>query len=461
MGHKTLKIISQIVLVLILIWFFSPDIHTWWYQTLDLFNSKCVLVKDCKVVNIDTPNQPNVDFNAEINGKSLVMTFTTNLPVDQIDFARSRVETWKSDFSLVPELSGQYNYTKIYQMYLNSSNFKVSTVDGKTTIIFTDAPATSKYIEREYHMFLYDTSGKVHYKFTYGYNTPTSIVLLTYYSYLGEYIVWYFAIFGTALFRKPYSLVYDSKHKTPLSGAIIRIFKEDVLYRTVVTGNSGVIDVMLDPGKYRIEAYKSGYTFPSALAPLKEDGDYKNLYYGEEYTVSDKSRRLLLNIPIDPKGQYEMNLLKKVGLETQYAIDNFNEYLIVLIMLSEVAFYPISFETYLNLTIGAILILLRQILKRVTKTKLGFVVDEKNNPVGGLRLNLYEAQWNMLEASELTDALGMYQFSVLANKYYIKIQSDKYILLDEKNNLIEKLKISKDINSNFMFINKKIRVRAK
>ncbi len=456
---KTLKVLSKIILVLLFLWFLSPDIHFVVLDTLDLFSSKCVLQTNCKPVDISILNPPSGKSVSNVLNKVLVLTYSTNLPIDKIDLTKSKIEVWKSDFSLVPESQGKYNYTKVYEKNLTSSSFEITQVGNGTQILFTDEKSTSQYLERVYYLFLTDTSGKIHYNTSSGYYVPFFDLLLGRYTYLIQYLIWYLAIFGALLFRNPYSLIYDSKHKTPLSGVIVRIFKDGILYRTVVTSTTGIIDVNLDPGKYKLGVFKPGYAFPSNLSPLSEDGEYKNLYYGHELNITKITKKLLINIPIDPESAIENSIVKKVGLMVLYTVDSFNEYIILLLIISQIVVWPNAPETYIYLVIGSVLILFRLISKRITAIKLGYVVDENNERVKGLRLNLYDAQWNKLAATEVTDSLGTYQFSVPSGDYYIKVVSDKYILVDKKDLQLEKLNIAKVTSQRPVFINEDIRVK--
>ena len=91
--------------------------------------------------------------------------------------------------------------------------------------------------------------------------------------------------------------------------------------------------------------------------------------------------------------------------------------------------------------------------------QLGTCYNINNERVKGLRLNLYDAQWNKLAATEVTDSLGTYQFSVPFGDYYIKVVSDKYILVDKKDLQLEKLNIAKVTSQRPVFINEDIRVK--
>jgi hypothetical protein len=348
---------------------------------------------------------------------------------------------------------------KLDEVAINTDAVSIESTENGVRIHFQNRLPPTEYMTNMYFLKLVDVSGNVHYNFSLGYEFPYYLLLLTRYSYLFQYLVWYFAIFGRTLFRKPSALVYDSKNKNPNSGVIVRIFKDNLLFKTVVTGTSGIVDVTLDPGKYRMEVFKSGYKFPSSLAPLNEDGEYKNLYYGKDFIVRKKSYRLMVNIPVDPENLEETRFLKKVGMFVVYTLDSVNEYFLGALIISQLIIWPTYIDSYISLVVGGVLLLLRFIIRRITRVKFGTVVDSNGNKMVGLELNLYDTQWDKLVATTSTDNNGVYQFLVPSADYYIKLTNRKNKLLDKSGKVLDRLEIAKDSSQKAMFINIPIKVK--
>ena len=111
---------------------------------------------------------------------------------------------------------------------------------------------------------------------------------------------------------KKWGVVYDSKTKRPIDPAYVKIINE---YGKIVserfTDMEGRFGFLVPPGKYRIEANKTHYSFPSKLNE-KRDELYDNLYYGEMINIADSSV-VNVNIPMDPQGiDWNEEIKKKI-----------------------------------------------------------------------------------------------------------------------------------------------------
>jgi hypothetical protein len=98
---------------------------------------------------------------------------------------------------------------------------------------------------------------------------------------------------------RKWGIVYDSKTKRPIDPAYVKIINE---YGKIVserfTDMEGRFGFLVPPGRYKIEASKTHYSFPSKLNE-KRDELYDNLYYGEIISIADSSI-VNVNIPMDP-----------------------------------------------------------------------------------------------------------------------------------------------------------------
>ena len=103
--------------------------------------------------------------------------------------------------------------------------------------------------------------------------------------------------------------MYDSVTKQPIDLAIVRLYKindtDDGRERrpvgSQVTGKQGRFQFLVeDPGVYQIGVQKDGYTFPSGyLATVQDDGEYLDIYHGEDIEVQEKDATVTPNIPMD------------------------------------------------------------------------------------------------------------------------------------------------------------------
>jgi hypothetical protein len=98
-----------------------------------------------------------------------------------------------------------------------------------------------------------------------------------------------------------WGVVYDSTSKQPLDPVIVKLLYADSReVETCVTDLSGRYGFLARPGKFKIFARKSNYSFPSRLAPGDTDGIYENLYHGEFFVLGGDNEVVAPNIPMDP-----------------------------------------------------------------------------------------------------------------------------------------------------------------
>ena len=102
--------------------------------------------------------------------------------------------------------------------------------------------------------------------------------------------------------KRPWGVVYDSETKEPLDPAYISVV-DTVSGKEVATQISdinGRFGFLLSDGTYRMIANKTHYLFPSKkLAGKMNDEVYRDLYFGETFSVSGNEKVITLNIPMD------------------------------------------------------------------------------------------------------------------------------------------------------------------
>ena len=101
--------------------------------------------------------------------------------------------------------------------------------------------------------------------------------------------------------RKFWGVVYDSVSKQPLDPAIVKLLYVDGHdTQTCVTDLSGRYGFLAHPGKFKLFAKKTNYSFPSKIISGDKDGIYANIYHGEFFELLDDYEFIAPNIPMDP-----------------------------------------------------------------------------------------------------------------------------------------------------------------
>ena len=100
-----------------------------------------------------------------------------------------------------------------------------------------------------------------------------------------------------------WGVIYDSVTKQPLDPVIVKLLYADTReVATGVTDLDGRYGFLARPGKFKIFARKSNYSFPSKFVTGNSDGIYQNLYHGEFFVLTDDDEVVAPNIPMDPDG---------------------------------------------------------------------------------------------------------------------------------------------------------------
>lgn len=101
--------------------------------------------------------------------------------------------------------------------------------------------------------------------------------------------------------RKPqaWGIVYNSKTQVPVPSSFVKLYKEETneLMDTKITDNRGKYQFFVPKGDYLALVASTGYKFPSALIPQKEQTFFKGLL-----KVSSRVGVVNINVPIDPVG---------------------------------------------------------------------------------------------------------------------------------------------------------------
>lgn len=102
--------------------------------------------------------------------------------------------------------------------------------------------------------------------------------------------------------RKFWGIVYDSVTKQPLDPVIVKLsyVHNEAPVQTCVTDMFGRYGFLAVPGKFKIFAKKSNFSFPSTKITTENDGGFTHVYRGEFFELSDDAEVVAPNIPMDP-----------------------------------------------------------------------------------------------------------------------------------------------------------------
>ncbi len=230
--------------------------------------------------------------------------------------------------------------------------------------------------------------------------------------------------------REKWGSVYNSLSKLPVDLALVRLINAQTnkIMQTKVTSSDGRYFFVVNNGKYRLEARKGNFLFPSnLLKDLQVDGQKSDIYHGEVIVVDRKGTVITANIPLDPTNQVIKTPGRIMLAKALRRIQNVISWLGLLV--TGVALY-ISPTWYMWLLLGAH-IAMTLVFKRLSKAPpakgWGIVYDEINKkPISNVVARLFDSKFNKLVATEVTSADGKYYFVAGENQYYISYDHEGY-----------------------------------
>lgn len=405
------KIIPLIILLLMTLMYFLPELTMF---SRYLGNEISRAVNNTKYyIELVSPGHSEYNFP-----EKPVIVYKTNLEQEKLDLAKSTISVFSQEY-------GRYTFN------FQTEHFKFEEKDGLTYITYTQKEAIPYYYTTYIDFEVIDTDGGQYYSNIYSTRTDNFFdYFISRHSFYLQYLIWFFAIFGTSIKGIPWTIVYDSKTKQPVSAAIVRIFKDGRLYNTLISDVNGVVRIHFDKGDYKMQVLKEGYIFPSILKPLKQDGEYADLYYGQVIKVTAQSQVLKCGIPIDSTSINREGITRGLVSATVSNLVLLNPYFIAIVTILQVVVWPDYIYSWFTLVVATILIVLQYLLVKKTYGTPGRVIDEMAVPVPGIKVVLYEADWNKAVTYQITDERGEYEFVVPRKKYYIKIENPDFVLVD-------------------------------
>lgn len=229
--------------------------------------------------------------------------------------------------------------------------------------------------------------------------------------------------------RKEWGVAYNALTKRPLDLTLVRLIdaKEGKLVQSRVTDKNGRYAFFVQPGTYRIEAYREGFIYPSlALKQTKDDGRFLDLYHGEPISVDTKGGIITVNIPMDPRGEElpAVKVLRTAWLrKVQHAVGISG----VALAITAAIINPspaVLTMVWVHLLLYA---LFRHFYLPARPKSFGVVRDLHGAaPLPFAVARIFDTEYHKLLETQVTDKYGRYAFLVGPNKYYVTYEKPAY-----------------------------------
>jgi hypothetical protein len=228
--------------------------------------------------------------------------------------------------------------------------------------------------------------------------------------------------------RKAWGTVYNSLSRLPEDLVIVRLRDEvsGKIISSEVTDKAGRFSFLVPAGKYRLEAMKANFVFPSVFAKdKKEDIQYLDVYHGETIEVGAEGAVITPNIPIDPAGKdlADAALVKK---DRWHKIQGYVALIGPLLGLVSYIIKP-SWLVGLLFLLGIIVYLFFRRFATVKAPKSWGIIKETGEvAVPGAVLRIFAEEYNKLIDSRVSDNRGRYNFQVGNSQFYLTVTKDGY-----------------------------------
>ena len=229
--------------------------------------------------------------------------------------------------------------------------------------------------------------------------------------------------------RKAWGTVYNSLSRLPEDLAIVRLRDAEggKILSSEVTDRAGRFSFLVEAGKYRVEAMKANFVFPSDLTrDKKEDGQYLDVYHGETIEVGTEGAVITPNIPLDPasKDLADTAIVKK---DRWHKIQGYVAMIGPALGFVSYVIKP-SWLVGLLFVLGVVVYLFFRRFATVPAPKnWGMVQGEQEiKPVPGAVLRIFALPYDKLLESKVADSRGRYNFRVGGSKFYLTVTKDGY-----------------------------------
>ena len=230
--------------------------------------------------------------------------------------------------------------------------------------------------------------------------------------------------------RKGWGVVYNSLTKNPIDLAYVRLVDVSTgrIVRTKITDGLGRFAFFVGKGRYKLEASKDKFDFPSEVVKdSKADGRYGEIYHSEEIVVEADAHRVSPNIPLDPAEVVEASvrkmMAKAIMRKVQFAISLTG----IALAIVSIAIVPSPKTFFILCAHIALFFLIRRLAfppkPRTWGTIYGAV---QKKPLHYAVARIFDTEYNKLLDTQLTDAKGRYAFLASQRKYYVTYEKKGY-----------------------------------
>ncbi len=289
-------------------------------------------------------------------------------------------------------------------------------------------------------------------------NTAIAISGFNLWNYL-QYVVTQPVLLFSRRKRKKWGSVYNSLTKQPIDLAIVRLIHVDtnLVVLTRITDAKGRFSFIVRKGKYRIEAVKQMYVFPSLyLKGQKTDVDMVDLYQGEVIVAQDGAT-LTPNIPMDPIASEEPPHTIQFK-KTLRQVQDMTGFFSVVVTMGALIVSPSLFTGSVLLFQVVFYLVFRRLALPGKPKGWGLVVDANTKKqVDRTIVRIFDKKFNKLLETQITGKDGKYSFYVGKSVYYVTAEHpgyDKFVsqeldltkkaepIVDTKINLTQKIEPS-------------------
>ncbi len=239
-----------------------------------------------------------------------------------------------------------------------------------------------------------------------------------------RYFYNFLAFFGLRRKRLPWGTVYDSVTKQPLDPVVVSLVdaKTGKVVERAITDLNGRFGFLVRKGTFVLTAAKSNYAFPSLSIKKSADGIYKNVYRGQEITVTSESDVVTPNIPMDPLAEDWNQEAKKeyIGVVRPNLVMFANFMFSALFWLGFLFVLAGFMINYTILNLVLVLLYVGIAVFRMIKWRPKLYGQIRSNKTGPFKLELKFAG---LENSPAVSAHAQ-----PSGRYFIKAEPGKYLL---------------------------------
>lgn len=235
--------------------------------------------------------------------------------------------------------------------------------------------------------------------------------------------------------RKGWGQVYNALNKLPLDLVTVRLVDatRHVVVQTHVTDKNGRYAFLAAPGKYYLFVVKPGYEFPSRiLGNFTEDGTHTDIYRGGEIVVNEENVVVTHNIPLDPiEGKAKPKRISwfVVGRTAQITFS----FAGLAIVMGSLWASPDPYMFALAAVHIALILIFERLALPPKIKSWGSVYDVKTkSPLGRSVARLYNAEFNKLVETQITDRKGRYYFMASDSQYFVSYEHSAYVPVRSK-----------------------------